>query len=371
LGGKFRGFVRGGQDGPIYAGHSAERAWGVDSNSGGDWYGGGNRTFGLENTCGATRGHDPVLKSQVVINEIDDSPDFMELYNKSSSTLADMRNWYIMSSQVQNNSHIIIRPNFTTGLIFGYLGQQSYVVLGDTNTTPAEKPSNVPYINVTSNGQPGLPWITSEYDVALYDNRGRAADYVRTARQGTNVVHNHPRAPSADDDFRGNAPRGLLGDRVTARNSTSSDTNRGSDWRALSTRSMGTSNPAVFIPTTGFETPPPVDVRVHSEGAGALHIIVNGGPLHAGEFWSFSATLAHIYGSGPLLGLGPDAINNYILLTSVPGFSGILNSDGVARSDFPLGFLPAGVQLDLIFFLNDLSNGQITSQSAILMFDTF
>jgi hypothetical protein len=363
--------VRNGQDGPFFGGLSAERAWGVDSNSGGDWYGGGARTFGLENTCGGTRGYDPVLKHQIVINEIDDSPDFMELYNKSSSSIVDMRNWYIMTSVTQNGSHTIIRPNFHTGLLLGRIATQQYVVLGDASTAPAEKPSNIPYINVAANAQPGFPWITSEFDAALYDNRGRLADYVRTARQGTNVAHNHPRAPSAANDFRGYAPRGTTGERVTARSSSSSDTNRGTDWRAQGTRTMGTINPATFFPTLGYADPRPVDVRVFSETGGAVHIIVNGGPEHAGEFWSYSATLGHLYGTGPLLGLGPDAINNYLLLTSIPGLSGILNSDGVARTDFPLGFLPPGVQLDQIFFLNDLSNGQVTSQSPILMFDTF
>jgi hypothetical protein len=371
LGGSFRGIVRNGQDGPLFQGLSAERAWGLDSNSGGDWYGGGARTFGLENTCGGTRGYDPVLKHAVVINEVDDSPDYVELYNKHSSSVVNMKNWYILTSAVQNGSHTAILPNFHSGLLFGYLGTQSYVVMGDTNTTPAEKPANVPYINVTTGGNPGFPWTLSEFDVALYDNRGRLADYVRTARQGTNVVHNHPRAPSAANDFRGFAPRGTVGDRVTARNSVSTDTNRDSDWRAQSTRTMGTANPATFIPTLSHSSPPPVDVRLHSEGAGAAHIIVNGGPQHAGETWSYSATLGHLYGTGPLLGLGPDAINNYYLLVSTPGFHGVLNSDGVARSDFPLGFLPPGVQLDQIFFLIDPMTGQITSQSAILMYDTF
>lgn len=372
LGGKFRGTVVAGQSGPPYAGLSAERIWGLDSNSGADWYGGGPRSFGLENACSGTRGIEPLPHPPVVINEIDDSPDLMEIYNSSTTETVDMRNWYILTMGNHGSSNIVhIVPPFASHLGFGLLFANEYAVIGDSANPPAEKPQSVPYINTSAAGQPNIPWSINPFSVGLYDNRGRLVDHVRVARRDTNVAHNHPRLPSAPGDFRGHALRTIAGDRAVGRNHLSTDTNRGADWTPIATRTMGSANNVVFHPPAAHENPPPVDVRLHSGAGTAIHIIVHAGPERAGAHWSFAASAGHLNGTGPLLGLGPDAIQNYLVLSVAPGFAGILDSHGVGRSDFPPGILPPGVSLDTIFFLVDPPTGNLLDQSGILMFDTF
>src|SRR5690606_11985825 len=139
LGGKFRGKVRNVQSGQIVGPINAERIPGLDSNSGADWRSQGARSFGLENRGAGNRGSDPIPVSKIVLNEIDDSPDLLELRNTGTS-LVDMENWYLLASGLQGQAHALIKPPFRNGLLFSVMAANQYVVLGEGGTPPAEKP---------------------------------------------------------------------------------------------------------------------------------------------------------------------------------------------------------------------------------------
>jgi hypothetical protein len=363
LGGRFRGVAINTNTGIFITTTNAERAFGLDSDSGGDWYSGGARSFGLRNACGGQRGTDPIPSFRVRINEIDDSPDYLELINLNATNVV-MTNWYLLASANQNRDHVRIDPPWSTGLFFDtFIGDGKYLVLGDTSTAPAEKPSNVSYINV---GGAGFPWTNQEFDVALYDHYGRLVDYVRASGHDDTVVHNHPRAPSAWRDFQGVAQRTPTGAQALGRNRFSYDTNRGQDWRAYATRTMGTANTVngTFYLSTGTD----LDVVLDGNGGGGLTVIINAGSEYAGARWSFLLSFGHLQGTGPIFGLGPEAYSNWLMLNSTPPWFGFLDSRGTARLDIPGGTVPPGLATDDIFILQD-AQGSLALWTGVLEFD--
>ncbi len=366
LGGKFRGYVRNVQTGTFVSVTAAERIEGLDSNSGSDWTANNGRSLGLENRNSGQRGIDTIPAYAVKINEIDDSPDYIEMVNRGQTSV-NLNGWYLLASAVQGGAHAHIRPNWDSGLNTGIIGSQTYVVLGDTSTAPAEKPSGVRYIDVTTEGYPGLPFTTSEYDCALYDHYGRLVDIVRSTGHDDAVAHNHPRAPSGTTDFIGAGQRGTAGDQAFGRR-IAIDNDLGTDWKPMSTRTMGSPNPVTFVSQSPLS---PLDVRFHDTAqGGGLTMILNAEATNAGALWTFTFSYGHLSGTGPLLGLGSEALSIYQTLSTTPPFFGTLDSRGHARLDVDPGSIPLGVDLDAIFFLQDPTSLAYTAISYILEFDT-
>jgi hypothetical protein len=367
LGGLFRGVVLHELTGPGEV--NAERVWGLDSNSGSDWTTGAPRSMGLENSSSGIRGTDPVPMRRVRINEVDDNPDYIELYRPASPLPllqpVNLQNWYFLCSANNTSAHAKVTP-FRDPLS---LGSNGFVVVGDAATPPSEMPASVPY----RFGGGNIPFTTEEFSCALYDSFGRLVDLVWCRGDGHPVPHNHPRAPAHPSEFSGVAGRGSAGpfnQAATARNSTGTDTNTGSDFSSAIFRTMGSANFGVYTPAgeRGLE------VRLNATPYGAgITAIMNAGSDHAGEKWSFTFSGGHIQGSGPILGLGSEAISNWAILSTTPPFFGVLDSRGSGRMDFPSGSLPAGLDLDVIF-LTQVNDGnplaQILLISPILEFDT-
>ncbi len=368
LGGAFRGLVRNEAAGTLTSiVGNAERAWGLDSNSAADWLSFGPRSFGLENACSGSGNTDAWLPGiRVLINETDDSPDFIEIAWSGIGEI-DLSGYYILASANQGSTHTRIPIPWGANLPNPGIGNRAYIVLGDTSTPPGEKPANVTYINVAANGGPGIPWTTEEYDCALYDSFGRLMDCMRTTGHNDLVAHNHPRFPSSWYSFQGAAPRAGTGDGAIGRNAQSSDTNLGANFGPKATRTMGLANsdvPGAINYDAGM------DVRLNGTGlGGGLTLIINAGIDHAGERWSFTFSGGHLQGTGPIVGLGPDALDNYAILNTTPPWFGFLDERGMARLDVPPLSVPVGIDTDDIFILQDASMA-VTAVSFILEFDT-
>lgn len=340
----------------------AERIWGLDSDGGRDWTEENVRSFGLENRTAGPRGTDPVTEPRILFTEIDDSPDYLELFNNGPAAV-DLRDFLILAIADQGAAPVRVVP-FPASFV---LASGGYLVIGDTATVPAEKPAGVPYVVVGVN----LPTHWEECSLALYDNLGRLLDLVRVTGDDDEVVHNHPRAPAAWNAFTGAAPRqGGIGGGSFGRErvgSTFVDTDRGSDWRALFLRSMGSYN-AMWVGAPGLGDV--LDVRIHETSAGeGLTIILNGGSAAAGFLYSYFFSLGHASGTGPFYGLGQDAITNWLIVLATPPFSGVLDGRGSARVDLPSGALPPGVDVDCIFILQSAA-GALQRRTAILEYDT-
>jgi hypothetical protein len=369
FGGSFRGLaVRGVVSGTSFE-VGVERIWGLDSNSGGDWTDQPNRSLGLENRSSGPRGTDPISIASVRITETDDSPDFIELRNNGAGSV-NLQDWFLHCSAFNNSSHDVIRPFATsTSMPAG-----TFLVLGDGAAMPAELPGGVPYINVAPSN---IPWVGSEYDCALYDRFGRLVDLMRTTGPTSEMLHNEPRAPSHWADFLGGAGRadfsGSPADDAVARISVTTDSDRGSDWAPCFGRTMGSSNTNLVLSEAGhglsgaFQD---LDVRV-TEGlftGDGNSVIINAGPTRAGATYSFFISLANLQGTGPMLGLGPDAILNYLTFSVIPPFTGTLDAQGSARYDFPIGTVPSGIHGECIFVL--LQSGQLAARTLVVPFDT-
>jgi hypothetical protein len=251
------------------------------------------------------------------------------------------------------------------------LGASAFLVLGNTASAPAEKPGAVGYVNLSAlNGGLVLPFSNGEYSLALHDQYGRPVDAVRSTGHDDTVAHNHPRSLTPWSAFQGGARRLPTGAVSIGRNGSSSDTDTVSDWYGYLTRTMGTSNT-----TGGGLTAIPngergLDVRLNATGLGqGMTVILNAGHDRAGYSWTFGFDVGHYEGQGPLLGLGPNALTNYLITSVTPPFFGTLDNWGSARFDFPPGSAPAGIQADTIFFLFN-PQGALILYTPILEFDT-
>lgn len=368
LGGKFRGIVA--HELTAAGEVNAERIWGLDSNAGRDWTTGLPRSMGLENRSAGTRGTDPVAMRYVRINEIDDSPDYIELFRPSVTFgipySINVQNWYLLTSAGNGLAHSKLTPFAASRT----MASNSFLVIGENSTEPSELPASVPYLF----GGGNIPFTTEEFSCALYDSYGRCVDVVRAPGHDDPVPHNEPRAPSHWKDFTGVAGRGSLGDAVVARNATGSDTNTGSDFRARQSRSMGGINATLFEPTWTPDATTKYNVVLNDTPyGGGITAIMNAGGDHAGERWTFTFSFGHLQGAGPILGLNTEAVSNWLSLSATPPFFGFLDASGSARLDFPGGSLPPGVDTDDLFLLQP-NNGDpfapFSLISPILEFDT-
>lgn len=363
LGGTFRGLA---MRGALALSVSVERTWGLDSDGGIDWSEETVRSFGLENRSSGPRGTDPTPVPQIYLTEIDDAPDFIEIYNAGSAPVG-LNNWLILCTSGQGGLPTRITP--FTGLA-PQIASGSYHVFGDTATAPAELPVSVGYTNVAASG-PGFPFGTSEFSLALYDHLGRVVDCIRTTGSGTTVVHNAPRAPTASLDFlgaverQGNLGGGSIGRRIGAFGYFTS--NQGSSWQPCFTRTMGSVN-SDFTGVPGLGSI--LDVRFHESPLGDdLRMILNAGASSAGRFYSFFLSAGHQNSAGPFFGLGLDALLNWQIVLASPPFSGNLDNRGSARVDLAPSTLPPNLDLDLMFILQE-PTGSLVSRTAILEFDT-
>ncbi len=363
VGGKFRGYSPDFQPGPFVGSRNHERLWGLDSNCGSDWVSNGRRTFGLENTGSGLgfRGIDPQPRNRVVINEVDDNPDYLEFY---AATAVNMQGWTLLISHDHGENHQRYAPWPESYPI----AAGGFFVLGDSVTAPAETPSGVPYRNVNSGGGSSFLIGTERYSIALYDSFGRLVDYVRSAGHDDTVAHNHPRVPSGFGDFMGAALRTSNPTGVLGRNGLQSDTNTSTDWVSYATRTMGSANGSGFTLVPSAD--PKLDVRAHSTRlGGGLTLILNAGEENEGLRWSFTFSSGHLLGTGPLLGLGADALPNYQVLNATPPWFGILDERGSARLDAPAGSVPPGIAVDLLFFLQS-PEGALVQLTSILEWDS-
>lgn len=361
FGGTWRGVAtRGSTPGSV----SVERYWGLDSDSGADWTAETTRSFGLENQSGGPRGTDTLpTPPAVLITELDDYPDYVEINNRSTMPVS-LQGWELVLSTGGT------QVSFTPFAFTPVLQINDYLVLGNGVAAPPEMPPGTPYVNMTGTG---IDIPSAEFELALYDHYGRLIDLVRCTGHDDKVVHNHPRAPSRWSDFVGAAERmGLVGDGSVARrfgnmNAFIIDNNRGSDWRPMFTRSMGSTGAGwIGGPGLGDE----LDVRVNGTAAGGgMTIVLNAGSGSAGHKFSFLYSIGHLNGTGPLWGLGADALNNWAAIHSSPFFSKNLGVNGEARVDLPSGALPPGLQADVIFILQDAA-GLFTKRTAIIKYDT-
>lgn len=367
LGGLFRGAV---DRDPAGAGthEVAQRIEGLDSNSGGDWTIGSERAFGLRNAATGFRGSDPLPKNAVIFDEIDAANGYVELHAVDivDPDGVDLRGWSFLRHARQGQSGV--------RSVIGGLGERLVsgarrIVVGRSVSPPAELPGTVSYYT-GSDVAPALTFSGREFSLALYDHHGRLIELVRTSGDDDLVAHNEPRAPSSWNDFTGVVQRAGPSTDIFGRRLAVTDTNTGVDFRATTTRQMGVNN--IF---TGIFPPDPimrgVDVRLDAAPpvGGGLTIIVAAGPERAGERWSFFWDLGHFFGQGPLFGLGPNAINNYLLTGLTPPFSGFLDASGTGRLDLPAGSVPPGAALDTIFVLQG-AGGSLTARTGILMFDS-
>lgn len=374
LGGIFRGEVT--RDGTYSTATSGciERIWGLDSDGGLDWTDQVDTSPGLENRSSGPRGADTAaVNSLIKINEIDDAPDYIELYNSGPSEIClpfppvciplytNLKNWFlVVGDELGAQSRTITRP-FSSDT---YLQGGSYLILGDGATPPAEMPAGTTYIDVSAN----LPFSSArEFSVVLYDHLGRVVDAMRTTLPDRNLVYNHPRMPTHWNDFTGSAMRTLSGDGCVGRDSASTDLGNGADWRPVSVRTMGSANSG-FV--AGLSSNGDVlDVRGNEGGfpGDGATVIINGGASAAG--WSYGQMWSggHLFGGGPFIGLGADAPQNWLNLLGAPPFFGSLDADGSARYDFMPSSVPPGFQLDVLFYV---TNGTSVRISSIVEFDT-
>jgi Concanavalin A-like lectin/glucanases superfamily/Lamin Tail Domain len=336
-----------------------ERIWGLDSNGGPDWTEQPNRSMTRENRSSGPRGTEPSAPLGIKINEIDDSADYIELFNPTALNV-NIGNWFFLFSAGQGFSHSVVTIPAGTVLTTG-----NYVVFGDTATAPTELPGGVGYIVLSA-----IPWTSGELSCALYDSLGRLVDIVRTPRTTSPLVHNHPRAPSHWADFVGAAGRNNNGgDDAFGRGSTSADANDGGDWFPIYTRTMGSSN------ASSSQSGPAghddvLDVRLNETGLGqGLQAIINAGGAAAGDTYNFLISIGHAGGNGPFFGLGPDALANIPAFYNIPPFAGVLDAQGSGRIDFDPGILPPGIDADFIFVLQQ-PGGAVSAVTRVLEFDT-
>ena len=367
LGGMFRGLApRSGSPASI------ERIWGLDSNSGGDWTSQSQTSMGLENRSSGPRGTDPVALADLVINEVDDSPDYIELRLRSGGFLGiiDGTNYELEIVNIINSTPAIVRP--WKG-VFSPIGE--YVVLGDNVVTPAELPAppfaQVPnYADLSAVGE-SLTLTADEQAITLYDNYGRALDVVRTNWRLSTVnyfVCNQPRSASHWSSWGGAVNRQIGGDGSYGRTSVSTDTNTATDWYNQITRSMGSDNGATFGALNFTDL---FDVRVNDGQGAGIALILNAGSSMSGKKWSILISPGPGYGNGPLMGLQWSAINNWVALYNDPFLSGVLDANGSARFDYPSGLVPTGLAFDLMFILQNVGDpGSLLMQTPVLQLNT-
>ncbi|MCA8948640.1 MAG: lamin tail domain-containing protein [Planctomycetes bacterium] len=358
MGGKFGGAVPNHQTGQILSAQKVERIWGLDTNGPADWTVNGGRSMGLESQSSGARDPRTVSggQSKVVLNEINrNTGHYVELVNRGS-TSAQLQGWLLRYSNAQGAPIRQLSPfpeHFS-------LNAGDYMVIGSTAQPPAELPASVDYVRVN-----GLALGSAEFTLGLYDARGRLVDLVRATRPTTELVHNDPRLPGHPDAFRQAAISGSIVQSL-GRSRDNADHDVGDDWHPMPLRTMGTQNPLIWSP----DPEPGLDVRVNRRPGISAAMILDADPDRAGNAWSFLVSLGHANGQGPVLGLGPDAIPNWLFFSTVAPFYGVLDSHGAARVDLPMSFVPPGLPLDFRFLLIDPTTGAFVTLAPIVTYDS-
>jgi hypothetical protein len=332
----------------------------LDSNSGADWTAQTMSSMGLLNTNSGPRGTDPISWPTVLISEVDHSPDFVELRNKSGSSRS-LEGWYFLSASTSNGAFVRVQPFPAGASITG----NGYHVLGE-GSAPAELPGAVPYTQIAG-GTTGFPFTVSEFAIALYDSYGRLSDMVRTQRVGDGITHHTTLLPAHWTDFVGAAPRTSDGQGVIARVTTSFDTDSGTDWRGSSVRTMGTLNGVGLTPNLGYAEP--LDARFALTQSSQVMVVVNAGPPFAGMGHGYLLSGGHLNNEGPFYGMGNDALANLVNFGTQPPHMGLLDFRGSTRLDLPIS-LPPGLVFDLKFFTFHPGTGQILAQTLVMEIDT-
>jgi hypothetical protein len=106
---------------------------------------------------------------------------------------------------------------------------------------------------------------------------------------------------------------------------------------------VGLSVPTNFSPA-GLA---PLLLSVSTTGVGDVTITLTGpGQAFVEEFVVVSSLTYGAVGTGPFLGLGPDALAFLSLPFGFAPFHGAFNASGVSSASFPAGTIPAGLTLD-------------------------
>lgn len=345
------------------SGQSVERIWGLDSDSGEDWTYQTVATPGRENSSNGPRGTDPRLDERVQINEVDARDEYIEIKVTESETV-NLKSWFLMVSGYNGQAPMLFAPFPERHRIIS----NGYTILGSSATAPAELPTSlgIPYRTVS----PSFPFNPlGEYQIALYDHFGRLVDVVRAANPSNRLTHNHPRCPSAWDDFLGSAGNFVIENHMTSFEPADArigevDTNSGADWAKVFHRTMGFANPSSTSTPLGRDYP--LDVRLNGTWTGTgLTLIINAGPNYANYPWTFTFGSGHALGHGPFFGMAWDALPNFFAISQAPGLTGTLDADGLARLDFPADSFPAGFQTDNRYFLFDPSTGALVAMTDI------
>jgi hypothetical protein len=110
-----------------------------------------------------------------------------------------------------------------------------------------------------------------------------------------------------------------------------------------------------------------LDVRVGGTSPpGGVATIVNAGAAMAGKHFNlFSSYGAHHGGQGPILGLGFDALTNWVNLQGLAPWHATLDARGSYRFDLPPGTL-GSFDADHIAFITDPVSGAILRWTKIL-----
>ncbi len=352
----FLGHARRGTVATSLTAGSVERIWGIDSERGSDWTEEAVSSFGYENRNSGPRGTDPVALEDIWINEVAvGSETYIELYR--SGTPVDVADWFLLVSNVHDGSITSHGFPFTPTPLGG---TTPYFVLGTSASPPAELPGGISYFQI---GDPGLG--AADFTIGVYDTLGRCRELLRATGRGTELVHNEPRLPGHSSLFLGAARRApgasdVLGRIGLARN--------GASFAAFGTRTMGLANgaPAGFV---GHGDP--LDVRLndgplHNWG---LHFIAQGPTTWQGYTYSIAPSFAHSNGLGPILGLGADALPNFLAFYGVPPITGVFDATGSARFDFDAYTFGFGVDMDIITIVQ-MPSGALVARSLCLAFDT-
>lgn len=323
---------------------SFERVPGLDTNQASDWTQEFVHSAGLQNRNSGERGARTFDVPQVRINEIVTNPDWIELVNRGQIT--SLLGWSVHCSADQNQDPVIIYPWMQSEIV----GANAFALVGDSGPAPSEMPGGTSWTTLASQGLGNIPFTDGPLELALYDARGQLVDLVRSTGEGDVRVHNHPRAPGPWDAFVGAAPRAAVrgADSIVARQ-VSNDTDSGSDWRTLTTRSLGLINPiAGFTGPIGHADPLSVRIDATPLGGG-LALIMNAGQPYAGMTGRVLFSAGHSHGQGPIFGLGVDALanfENYWVQVAIP-----LDFRGSGRIDLAPLSLPPGAELDTVFFV--------------------
>src|SRR4029078_7227914 len=111
-------------------------------------------------------------------------------------------------------------------------------------------------------------------------------------------------------------------------------------------------------------------VRLNETSLGqGFQTILNAGAPASGYTYNFLVSIGHNSGLGPFFGLGADVLVNLPLFYDVPPFSGLLDAQGSARIEFDPGSIPAGIDADFVFVLQQ-PGGAISAVSHVLAFDS-